>query len=312
MIRSTRYCDIDCLQRVAAHQHHHPPGVPARFSAACPAEFAAPTMYTSSPSRARRVAGRWPRSTRRAPSARRGPEPRAGGRTRRWRRAPRGPRSRVPSSKRTACTCRARLSPTTSRASTISAPSRRAWVTARCDEVGAAQPVGEAEVVLDARALAGLPTGRLALDDDGAQSLRRRRTPRPRALPGRRRRRPGRTAGSRRVVRRPSALGELDASTAPRSDRPSGSSTSGRSASSPPNRPSSRAASSSRSSVEPLVRHVVAGQEHPASRGCARDHLLPTMRTPSKRSRWSSSQSSSRSSSTGYSRPPAASHGFIR
>ena len=34
-------------------------------------------------------------------------------------------------------------------------------------EVGPGQPLGEAEVVLDRRALAGLATGSLALDDDG-------------------------------------------------------------------------------------------------------------------------------------------------
>ena len=40
-------------------------------------------------------------------------------------------------------------------------------------EVGAAQAAWEAEVVLDRGALAGLPSRRLALDDDGAQTLRR-------------------------------------------------------------------------------------------------------------------------------------------
>jgi hypothetical protein len=38
-------------------------------------------------------------------------------------------------------------------------------------EVGAAQPLGEAQVVLDGGALAGLPSRGLALDDDGAQAL---------------------------------------------------------------------------------------------------------------------------------------------
>ncbi len=41
-------------------------------------------------------------------------------------------------------------------------------------QIGAAQPLGEAEVVLDRRALAGLAAGRLALDHHGAQSLGRR------------------------------------------------------------------------------------------------------------------------------------------
>jgi hypothetical protein len=41
-------------------------------------------------------------------------------------------------------------------------------------EVGAGQALREAEVVLDRRALAGLPAGRLLLDDDGAQPLGRR------------------------------------------------------------------------------------------------------------------------------------------
>ena len=38
-------------------------------------------------------------------------------------------------------------------------------------ELRAGDPVGEAEVVLDAGALPGLATGRLALDEDGAQTL---------------------------------------------------------------------------------------------------------------------------------------------
>ena len=40
-------------------------------------------------------------------------------------------------------------------------------------ELGAGHAVGEAEVVLDPRALPGLPAGRLALDEHGAQALRR-------------------------------------------------------------------------------------------------------------------------------------------
>ena len=41
-------------------------------------------------------------------------------------------------------------------------------------EVGAGHALGEAEVVLDGRALPGLPARRVALDDDGAQPLGRR------------------------------------------------------------------------------------------------------------------------------------------
>ena len=63
--------------------------------------------------------------------------------------------------------------PTTSRASTISAPNRRDLGDGALGEVGPAEPLREAEVVLDRRALAGLPAGRLALDDDGAQPLGR-------------------------------------------------------------------------------------------------------------------------------------------
>ena len=61
--------------------------------------------------------------------------------------------------------------PTTSRASTISAPKRWAWATARWARSAPDTPLGEAEVVLDRGALARLPSRCLPLDDDGLESL---------------------------------------------------------------------------------------------------------------------------------------------
>ena len=64
-------------------------------------------------------------------------------------------------------------------------------------------------------------------------------------------------AGAQSRARRRSRVGRRRAGRSP-----SGSNTSGSSSSVPPNRPVSRCASSSRSELEPLVVHVVAGQEH--------------------------------------------------
>ena len=63
--------------------------------------------------------------------------------------------------------------PTTSRASTISAPKRGACAMARWVRSAPVSPLGEPEVVLDRRALPGLATGRLALDDHGAEAFGR-------------------------------------------------------------------------------------------------------------------------------------------
>ena len=51
--------------------------------------------------------------------------------------------------------------------------SRLACSTARVRELHAEEALREAEVVLDRRALTGLTTGSVSLDDDGAESLRR-------------------------------------------------------------------------------------------------------------------------------------------
>ena len=145
----------------------------ARCSAAWPAEFAAPTMYTSSPSRVRRVARR--RAVEHAATG-----------ERRQSRSPRSSRYDTPVATSTAL-------------ASISVPSskRTAWTEPRCSsaddaagehhlgaeparlrrravrEVRAAQPVREAEVVLDAGALAGLPARCVAFDDGGVQPFRR-------------------------------------------------------------------------------------------------------------------------------------------
>ena len=63
--------------------------------------------------------------------------------------------------------------PTTSQAVRISAPNLSAWRRARSVSCGPADTVGEAEVVLDPRALPGLPAGRPPLDEHRAQALRR-------------------------------------------------------------------------------------------------------------------------------------------
>ena len=61
----------------------------------------------------------------------------------------------------------------TSRAVSISAPSRCACAVARRARSAPLSPVGEAEVVLDPRALPGLPAGRVALHHQRPQPLRR-------------------------------------------------------------------------------------------------------------------------------------------
>ena len=164
------------------------------------------------------------RPARRAPRAR---APRACGTTHRSRRARCAPRSRS-SPKHTARTGPRVSRPTTSRASTISAPNRVACATARCVEVRARQALREPEVVLDRRALPGLPARRLAFDDDRLQTFggavhRGRETGRP-------------AADDAEVVERllgascaGRARSRVRAWTVPRSVSPSGMSTSGRS-----------------------------------------------------------------------------------
>ena len=173
-----------------------------------------------------------------------------------------GPRSRRRRRSSTARTGPRSSSPTTSRASTVSAPNRVAWATARWVRSAPGDPLGEAEVVLDGGALAGLPAGCVALDHDGAQPLGRARTRRRPARPARCRRCTGRRAAARARGAQPERVGELDAS--------SGSAAGRRRAAA---RAAGRRASPRRGStsarrlvvaleVEPGVRHVVAGEEH--------------------------------------------------
>ena len=128
-------------------------------------------------------------------------------------------------------------------------------------EVGAGEALREAEVVLDRRALAGLPAGRFALDDDGLQALPTRRRPPPRARPG-----PPPTmhrsySGCSALVRRPSASARSSVDGAAQRLRRRG-----------PARAGGRRRSASRGvvqpqrfvvafEIEPAVRHVVAGEE---------------------------------------------------
>ena len=126
-------------------------------------------------------------------------------------------------------------------------------------EVRAGQSLREAEVVLDRRALPGLAAGRLALDDDRAQALRRR------VHGGSQTRRAGADDADvvqrlLRPVRRPSApaSSRVDGE---RSVSPSGTSTSGRSVGLRLGQVAQPLALGVALDVVPAVWHVVAGQE---------------------------------------------------
>ena len=101
--------------------------------------------------------------------------PPAAGSRRRWRRPRRGPAISSPPASATDArrSARPRGRTTSLRPTSISAPKRWAWAMARRARSAPRQPDGEAEVVLDARALAGLAARGVALDHHRAQALRR-------------------------------------------------------------------------------------------------------------------------------------------
>ena len=155
------------------------------------------------------------------------------------------------------------------------------------------------------------PPGRVALDH-------RRVQPFGRAVD--RGRQTGRTgADDDQVVQgrlgagaQPERVGDLARRPAPRSTVPSGSSTSGSSASVPPNSAEQPPRLGVALELEPLVGHVVAGEEHPrvvaALRPAVADdpdavEAVGVARAPT---------ASSRSSRTGNSRSSGGAHGFIR
>ena len=115
------------------------------------------------------------------------------------------------------CTTRAgpRASrPMTSRVVSTSAPNFTRLPAGPVGELRAGDAVGEAEVVLDPAALAGLAAGRRAARPARCAGPRTRRRPRRPARPGRRRRRPGRRSRrtgwwSARRAPASSALGRL-------------------------------------------------------------------------------------------------------
>ncbi len=127
-------------------------------------------------------------------------------------------------------------------------------------ELHAEEALREAEVVLDPRALTGLTTGSVSLDDDGAESLRRAVRPRPPTRRGLHRRCTGRTSGFSALVRRSSARARSRVDGA-RSGSRSGMRTSGRSVAAAGRRSWIFRASSSRSEIEPPIRDVVAPEE---------------------------------------------------
>ena len=184
-IRSTRYCDMESLQR----RRPGPPARPAwrtgRGSAPPgPAELAAPTTYDVVALALRAPRWPWRRSRRRGPLSSSSP----GASSRRYETPVATSTERASISpaavERTARTGPRISNPTTSRASTISAPNLDGLGHGPLGQVGAGQALGEAQVVLDRRALPGLPARRLALDHHGAAAPPRRRTPRPPGRPG--------------------------------------------------------------------------------------------------------------------------------
>ena len=258
-MRSTRYCDIDFSSESERTSSTTRRAKRARLSAAWPAELAAPTMYTSSPSHARASLARRA-VVHAAPGELREP-----GRVEQPVRHAGGDEHRagldlaaVAEADRPHRAARLEADDVAGEHHLGAEPARLGDGPVR--EVGARQALREAEVVLDRRALPGLAARRLAFDDDGLQPLRR-------AV--HRGREPGRPAADdAEVVQRllgagaqAERVGELDGRRRRAACSPSGTSTSGRSAA-----PGLRELVQPLRlvvalEVEPAVRHVVAGEE---------------------------------------------------
>ena len=177
-------------------------------------------------------------------------------------------------------------------------------------EVGAREPVGEAEVVLDPRALAGLAARRLALDEHRAQPLRR-------AVHGGGE--AGRAAADDHEVvevelglRREAELpGQLQ-----RGRRLEHAAVAQEDGGQPVRRrcPRRRAAAGPRGRDRGRTTRTGpgCGPGSRARRATRGENRWPTTRAAASLSRASASQSPSRSSSVGYSRSSGGSHGFCR
>ena len=161
------------------------------------------------------------------------------------------------------CTCarRRRRSASIARVTRISAPEPARLLQRAARELVARHAGREAEVVLDPRRRAGLAAGRLALDDDRAQALRRAVDGRREPGRARRRRSPCRT-------RRPSASVPRPSSSATRRQRgritvlPPTTRIAGQS-SSAGSGPPQRSAASGASGRDPRERDLVAVEEAP-------------------------------------------------